>query len=580
MRRMSVVLVVVLVAGYSLYGGLFLAAGAVHDSLAADTAIPTNATSGAAGTAGADSVSTEFEAEPFRFEAVDAGLNYTFAGTEDIITYKAGVFAADYDRDGWTDILAIGDRRPVLFENANGSFEPSGALPEIDEGRVQGALWVDYDVDGRPDLLLFPEDAPPLLLENTGEGFEKRPSAFERSLNNSLGATTADYNRDGCPDLFVYQNGDWTERLPQGNRDFSAPVNDDNGNPDFLYRGTCDGFERVSDAGIRGERWSLAASFVDFNDDGYPDVHQANDYNHDIVYLNQQNGSFEQVVLPERTNRNGMSSEVADVTGNGRLDVFVTNIFLPTLVARQLTPGLALKANGNNLVTRLGDETFVERANQYDINRGGWGWAAVVTDFDNDGDEDLFHTTRDLDFDRRDTTFSESQSDLLASRSYYSYPAVWTRTNATAFRQMDPEAAGFIPTNGRGVARLDYDRDGDADLVVAGEKSYRVYENRMDRGNAMQVRVLGANGSQTAAYGSTVAVTADGRTQTRRVHARTDFLSQDARLVHVGVGNATRVDLRVAWPDGTTRRFENRSVGQRLVVTPDGVVRAGDLDGR
>lgn len=591
MRKLSVVLVVVVVAGYSLYAGLFVAGGAVHDSLASDAGVTSN---GTAGPAIGDQPGGEFATQPFSFTEVDAGLNYSFTGTSDIVTYQAGVFAGDYNADGWVDVLAIGGEKPVLFENVQGTFEASGSLPQLDTGRIQGALWVDYDVDGHLDLLLLPADAPPLLLENTGGEFEPRPSAFDRSLNNSIGATTADYNRDGCPDLFVYQNGDWTERLPQGNRNFSAPVNDDNGNPDVLYRGTCSGFERVSDAGIRGARWTLAASFVDLNDDGYPDIHEANDFNHDIVYTNERNGSFEQVVLPERTNRNGMSSEIADVTLDGQLDVYVTNIYLPTLVAKQLTPGLALKANGNNLVSRLHDQTYVERATQFGINRGGWGWAAVVADFDHDADEDLFHTTRDMNFDRRDATFSEGMLDLLQSRTYYRYPAVWSRANATSFRPVDPEAAGFTPTNGRGVARLDYDRDGDPDLVVAGANAYRVYENRMDRGNAIQVRVLGHNRSQAAAYGATVEVTADVEasgdagwngtggevTQTRRVHARTDFVSQDTRLVHVGVGNATGVDVRVTWPDGTVRRFEDRSVGQRLVVTPDGLVRGEDLGGR
>lgn len=583
MPSRSVVLVVVLVLGYSLYGGLFLAAGAVHESLASDGPGRTNASIDGGigdGTGPGDRTGEAFGAKPFRFAEVDAGLNYTFTGSEDIVTYQAGVFAADYNSDGWSDVLAIGGRRPVLFENVRGSFEPAGALPPIEGGQVQGALWVDYDVDGRPDLLVLSEDAPPLLLENTGGSFEKRPSVFERSLNNSIGATTADYNRDGCPDLFVYQNGDWTRRLPLGNKNFSAPVNDDNGNPDVLYRGTCSGFERVSDAGIRGTRWTLAASFVDLTGDGYPDIHETNDFNHDIVYTNRGNGSFEQVVLPERTNRNGMSSEIADVTLDGQLDIYVTNIFLPTLVARQLTPGLALKANGNNLITRLHGDTFVERARQYSINRGGWGWAAVITDFDNDADQDLFHTTREMNFDRRDASFNQGQLDLLRSWTFYSYPAVWSRANETTFRRVNPKAAGFTPTNGRGVARLDYDRDGDPDLAVAGSDGYRVFENRMDRGNAIQLRVLGSNGSGTAAHGATVAVTADGHTQTRRVHARTDFVSQDTRLVHVGVGTATRVDVRVVWPDGTTRRFENRSVSQRLVVAPGGIVRSTDFINR
>jgi hypothetical protein len=572
MRRGLVVVVVVLAVGYSLYGALFVAAGAVHHAFAQESLGATDAEAGNA----------TAPARPFAFEAAEVGLNYTYLNEErgghaEMMT-NAGLYAGDYDGDRWTDLLAVGGERPILYENRGGSFRPSGALPPIDR-KVRAATFLDYDRDGRLDLLLLSANDPPLLLENVGGRYEKR-AAFERPLDRPFGAAVADYDRDGCPDLFVYQNGNWSERVPRGFLNYSVPANADNGNPDVLYRGTCEGFDRVEGAGIEGARWTLATSFVDLTDDGYPDIHTANDINHDVVYLNQRNGTFEQVVLPERTNRNGMSSEVADVTGDGRLDVFVTNIYYPEWAAERINAGLVTKAHGNNLVANHGDGVFVERARQYGVSAGGWGWAAVLADFDNDGDEDLFHTTRYMDFERRDTTFTDDEIRRLRSKPYFEHPAVWSRTNVTTFRRVGAEQSGFESANGRGVVRLDYDRDGDLDLAVAATGAYRVYENRMDRGRAVQVRVLGANGGGTGAYGATVTVTAGGENATRRVHGRSDYLSQDSRLVHVGVGDADRVDVRVTWPDGTTRTVEGVPVGTRLVVGPDGVrARIGLDDG-
>lgn len=577
MRRSSIVIGVVLVAGYSMFGGLVLAGSVVHQSLADDEPLPESAT---ASDRQAD-VGSESGSGEFQFRTVDAGLNYssgsTYEGYGDAIT-DAGVYTADYDDDGWPDVLAIGNdtRGPVLFENADGSFEPSGALPGI-ERNVTAALWVDYDVDGRPDIVLLAEGSPPLLLENVGGSFEKRPSVFERSLSAPYGATTADYDRDGCPDLFVYQYGDWDEGLPKGFHNYSTQIDDDNGDPNYLYEGDCSGFTRVERTAVRGTRWTLAASFVDLDNDGWPDIHTANDFNHDIVYLNQGNGTFRQVALGERTNRNGMSSEVADVTGNGRLDVFVTNIYYPDWAAERINPMAKDKAGGNNLITSHGDGTFVMRANQYGIQAGGWGWAAVIADFDNDADEDLFQATQHLTFQGREQTFTPDELERLRDLPYYSFPAVWERSSLTSFDRVDAEASGFGTTDGRGVVRLDYDRDGDLDLVVATTDRYRVYENRMDRGNAVQLRVRDRNGSQTTAYGATVSVS--GGEQQRRVHARTDFLSQDSRLVHIGIGNRTMVDVHVVWPDGTERTFEDVPAGQRLVVTPDGVQHRSELDG-
>lgn len=52
----------------------------------------------------------------------------------------------------------------------------------------------------------------------------------------------------------------------------------------------------------------------------------------------------------------------------------------------------------------------------------------------------------------------------------------------------------------------------------------------------------------------------------------TDYLSQDSRVEHVGLGDRKTVSLRVVWPDGTERRFENVHANQRLRVTKSGLV--------
>jgi len=573
MRRDVLLLLSIIIVGYSLFGGLYLAGTAVHGKLATTDGgdeLETGRATGAEPDGGL--------ARPFQFEPVDAGFQYEYAARAPKghmrTLSNAGVYAGDYDDDGWTDLLAVGGENPVLFENTGGSFEPSGALPSI-ERPVRSATFLDYNRDGRVDILLLADGSEPLLLENVEGRYEKR-DAFDRPLAVPYGATVADYNADGCPDVFVYQNGDWSERVPVGFENYSVAVGEGNGNPNYLYRGTCSGFERVSLGGRERNRWSLAASFVDLTGDGRPDIHVANDINHDVLYVNQGDGEFRAKDLPERTNRNGMSSEVADFTRDGRLDVFVTNIYYPEWAAEEINSGLVLKARGNNFISNHGNGTFVMRAEQYNINRGGWGWAAVAADFDNDGDEDLFHTTRRVDFDRRDVLFSDRQLERLNEMAFYRYPAVWAR-DGLSFTGVSANQSGFEAMNGRGVARLDFDNDGDLDLAVATIDGYQFYENRADSGSSLQVRVLGTEGA--TAYGATVTVIARNETQRRRVHARTDFLSQDSRLAHVGLGNATRADVRVTWPDGTVRTVEGVATGQRLVVRPGEPVRRRSLDG-
>ncbi|MFB6138023.1 MAG: CRTAC1 family protein [Halobacteriaceae archaeon] len=544
--------------------------------------------------------------------ADDVGLEYTGVGSG-ISNTNAGVYVADYDRDGWQDVLAVGGRRPVLFENRGGRFVRSGDLPPLDARRIHGVLFVDYDADGWRDLLVLVDpgvprgdytppntstggggtatnattgsghrrSAHPILLHNDGGTFSVDDVLENVSLQRwPIGATAGDYNRDGCPDAFVYQDGDWADRTPVGYHDPSSVgnVTDDNGEPNILLRGTCEGFERVNGttAGITGERWSLAASMVDFTGDGWPDIHVANDYNEDYLYVNQRNGTFRPTRLGDETDRNGMSSEVADVNGDGRLDVFVTNIGDPMDggdVARD-TGGLFLRKarhdsprhRGNTLLLNRGNGTFVNRASAYGVRQSPalWGWAAVIADLDDDGDRDLVHTNNEkssitsnggqLRFTRRDTPL-----------------AVWEGTG-DGFTAVAASAAGFDRMNGRGVAQLDYDRDGDLDLVVADDgDAYALYENRGAPGNSLQVTVASGEDDATT-LGARVTTVVDGESTLRVANARADFLSQESRVLHVGLGEDEVVDrLRVVWPDGTTRVFRDVAAGH-VVVHPDGAV--------
>jgi hypothetical protein len=248
----------------------------------------------------------------------EAGLSFAHAGAETGIDYSAssngtnrrkmltdvGVYAADVDGDGWTDVLATGGEQPMLFTNENGSFERApDALPPLNRS-VRSAVFLDYDGDGARDLLILADDSPPLLLANDGQGtFRRVDAGFEEELAVPIGATVADFDGDGCIDLFVIQNGRWNDHAPAGMSERNVPPSADDGLENVLYRGTCDGFERAEDTGIEGTRWSLATSAVDLDGDGRLDIHVANDFNHDVVYRNRGNLSFEKVVLGNETDR-------------------------------------------------------------------------------------------------------------------------------------------------------------------------------------------------------------------------------------------------------------------------------------
>lgn len=490
----------------------------------------------------------------FQQTGAQVELYYSSAHTSSFGNGGAGVYVTDFNNDRRPDVLAIGGREPELFRNIGGTFEQANALPEL-ETSVKSALFFDYDNDGWNDLLLLPVAGSPVFFENRNGNFQRRDVGLGTEMDIAIGASAADYNGDGCLDLFVIQGGDWRRGVPKGAiSSVTRPVENDNGNPNLLFSGDCESFKRINDAGIEGTRWSTSTSFVDMTDDGWPDIHVANDYNTDILYVNQQNGTFERRELAG-TDRHGMSSEVADINDDHQLDLFVTNIHFDKPVWGQQRVSNA-DNRGNNLLVNQGNGSFTTKERVYNVRDGGWGWAAALVDLDNDGDQDLIHTTKNY--------LQDSDGDG-AKESFQTRPRIWRRTG-TNFTKLNASKMGFKTSSGRGLAYLDYDGDGDQDLIVANNNGpFKLYENQVDGRNWLQIKLRGHDAHTTV--GSQVYVTTDDGTQYRMSNAKADFLSQDSRTLHFGLGEHQTVTVRVVWSDGIKRSFRNVSVNRRVLIT-------------
>lgn len=512
----------------------------------------------------------------------ESGITYN-ATVSRTITAGAGVYVSDINNDLRPDVLTVGGAgdpdapsQPALYLNTEEGFNRT-ALPSDDRltnQTINAALFFDYNNDGWDDLLLLPIAAEPILFKNRQGDFEVHDVGLNMTLHVPMGATAADYDSDGDLDLLIYQNGDWMSTTPIGYQEAYSNVENDNGNPNVLFENKGNEFERVENAGIAGARWSLAASFVDLTGNSLPDIHVANDYNNDYLYVNQGNSTFTRVRAGRDTDRNGMSSEIADVNGDGRPDIFVTNIYFnesritSTYTTNYLQNALGKRALGNNLLINQEDTMFVDRAAPYGVRTGGWGWAAVIADLDNDGDNDIVHATQEFS-----ETFIRSSYNATDVPSYYQYPAVWEGKDNT-FVQRNGATLGFNKANGRGLARFDYNRDGDLDVLTTEweQGRYKLYENTGAKGNWLQV-VLRGNRTQTP-IGARVYTKVDGTNQMRVHNARADYLSQDSRTLHVGLGDSSTVDrLRVVWPDGTERVYTELDANQLVVVSIDGEIK-------
>jgi hypothetical protein len=458
-----------------------------------------------------------------------------------------GIYVSDYNNDGWEDVLGLVLHKPFLYQNMNGSFREPRKLPV--NGNFSSALFFDYDNDGWEDVYLL-SDERSVFLENKRGMFEKKEVNLGTDYKSVRGASAADYTGNGCLDVFVVQSGNWNDERPEGYSELNVSTSEDNGNPNRLFRGNCTSFTETTDkAGIQGEAWSLATSFVDFTNDGYPDIHVANDFNNDVLYINDADGTFERRIMPNFTNRNGMSSEVADVNGDGYLDIFVSNIhhehYGRSDVIKDRYTG---RVRGNNLLINQRNGTFVDSASRYGVKKGGWGWAAELTDFDNDLRRELYHATiyNVTFFDRTQNGFTRVNSEKLLGGlgEYATY----------------------------GSVTLDYDRDGSADIFEAvfrkiKSRGFRVYENKYRNNSWLQISVENGGGEGTT-VGTRVKLTAGNKTQLRVKNSRSDYRSQSSRILHFGLGNLTSANITVNFPDGETQRYEDINVNRRIFVSP------------
>ena len=323
-----------------------------------------------------------------------------------------GISIGDVNGDGLDDFFLCqepGLPNRLFIQQKDGKaleLSKEWGVDWIEDSR--SSIIADFDNDGDQDLAVACYGMVVIANNNNQRGFE--PVNVLRTSWSTSSLAAADYDNDGLIDLYVcaYVNEDNGDSIGTGSNEF-VYHDAENGAANTLFKNTTKDTGNLSfidvteEAGlnINNSRWSFAASWEDYDNDGDQDLYVANDYGRNNLYNNDK-GKFTD--LASETNSedsaSGMSVSWADYDRDGNMDLYVSNMF--SAAGNRITNQKQFKnstqqsvrerfrrfARGNTLLRNTG-QIFQDTSLSAEVNMGRWAWGSNFIDFNNDTFPDL-----------------------------------------------------------------------------------------------------------------------------------------------------------------------------------------------
>ena len=530
-----------------------------------------------------------------------------------------GVAAGDFNQDNLIDLFFTSNMGPnkLFLNKGDFQFEDVTTKANLEGmgGWTSGATVVDINQDGLLDIYVSQigeyqniKGRTQLYINQGVEGGVPvfQDEAISYGLANEFFATHAtffDYDLDGDLDMYqlnhsLHANGTFGQR-----RKFDE-IHPASG--DKLFRNDDGQFKDVTaETGIYSTviGYGLGVVTGDINLDGWPDLYIGNDFHeNDYLYINQQDGTFKEVLTEQmmHTSRFSMGVDMADINNDGYNEIISLDmlpddpIILKSSLGEdafnifkfKLGYGYNHQYARNNLQLNNGDNTFSEIGMFAGVHATDWSWSPLFVDFDNDGYKDLFISNgiprrmNDIDYVnyRADNEIRYKQQSMnieeddlvviekmpkikLPNRFYHN-------SKDLTFEDWGEWVKGNTTTFSNGAIYADLDNDGDLDLVVNNiEDEPFVYKNlTSNKGTFLQLDLKGSPNNQTA-IGTKVLIYKGKEQISYEKYLVRGYQSSMEGPLHLGIGDTTNLDsILLIWPDQSYQVLANPSFNERVSI--------------
>jgi hypothetical protein len=520
--------------------------------------------------------------------------------------HGCGVAVGDYDGDGHEDIYFLNQLgRNALYRNrGDGTFEDVTEKAGVGLGdRIcVGATFIDFDNDGHLDLFVTSTRGGNVLFRNMGDGTFKDVTAQAglTKIAHSQTAVFFDYDNDGYLDLFLTNTAEWTTNNYDnashsfvGGGSFAGGIIYSKKESNVLYHNNGDGtFTDVTEkAGLAGRGWAADAVAFDYDGDGRMDLFVTSMFGRCQLYRNNGDGTFtdETLKVLGRTPWGGIGANLIDFNNDGRLDLFVVDMHSDMWMGLDRHHAYREMATKNKSKKfpyvygplAVGDVLAIERekqmgrevgfdhkellfGNAFYRNEGGgrfteisdaagletfWPWGVAVSDFDNDGNEDIYipsgmgypfyYWPNALMMNRGDGTFVDRAAEF------------GIEPPARGINQAEKIGGGDAVRSSRCAVTGDFRGNGRIDLVVNNFNDQPYFlRNEFRQKNYIELRLRGTVSNRDA-IGAVARLYRGDKVLTRQVLGACGYLSQSSKVIHFGLGDSQTFDrIEITWPSG------------------------------